>query len=199
WTSPPAPSVSSSGCGDTTSSRSPLPTASGGGCSSPAVAGTLATAAASPTNILTAHRRYPRNLAIAHLTGLRERWFHFPPPLPDGKGAGIDHRPNNRGGIAPPPHRCRDPLHQARAGAMTPKEGDKARQDHRDRHQLGSHPFDCAMQHRLFQVDQTVEMSFLPPLLVGEIEVEEHHHASLGIEASQRDNPHPHRHAQVVA
>jgi hypothetical protein len=91
-----------------------------------------------------------------------------------------------------------NPFHHIRARSFAEHNGHQARKNHAHSHNLRPDPFDCTMHNAFAEVFDALEFSFLPPLLVGKFEVQEHNHPCLRIQSGQCDNPDPHSDAHVI-
>jgi hypothetical protein len=85
------------------------------------------------------------------------------------------------------------------AGAGRPHDRQQAHEGGAHRHQLRTHAADGAVDDRFRQVLLGAHLPVPHPLLVGEIEEQQHEHAGLGVEAHERDHADPHRDRHVVA
>jgi hypothetical protein len=103
------------------------------------------------------------------------------------------------GGYNTADHRRGDAFHDISAGAMTPQDRQKATDDYSGRHCFRPDAFDCAIVNRVSQFGSAAHFSFSPPLIVSEIEVEQHYHSGLRIKTRQRYQADPHRDAQIIS
>ena len=81
---------------------------------------------------------------------------------------------------------------------MAPEDRRKTRDDDCGGHRLGTDALDGTVVDRIAQVVHIPHGAVFLPLLVGEVEVEEHDDAGLGIEPGERDDADPYGHAEVV-
>src|ERR1700737_5292752 len=115
--------------------------------------------------------------------------------FPDEVQRGVDDQLENRGSDDAAHHRCGDALHHVGAGALRPEAGNQADEDGRDRHHLGTDALDRAVHDGLARLVARSGFAFFP----GEVEVEQHDDARLGIESRERNEPHPDGDRHVVA
>jgi hypothetical protein len=58
---------------------------------------------------------------------------------------------------------------------------DKAGQDNAYGHNFRTYPFYCSVHDRILKVTYSIQFAFLLPLLLGQVQVEEHKHSGFGI------------------
>src|SRR3990172_9231499 len=102
--------------------------------------------------------------------------FHFRVPLPDGVDGRIDNQLHEEGGEDAADHGGGDALHHVGAGAHRPHDGQQSEEHAGYGHQLRPQTLDGALDDCLPQVVPTAHLPFLPGVLVGQVEVEEHEH-----------------------
>src|SRR5882724_1322317 len=111
----------------------------------------------------------------------------FEPAPPPDEVDRRDHHEGEQGrGDHPAHHRCRDPLHHLRAGAVAPEGRQEAQHDRRHRHELGSQPVHGAVldgSHELGAVGATPTAGEVGPRVV---EVEQHDDPGLSSDAGER-------------
>ena len=82
---------------------------------------------------------------------------------------------------------------------MRPHDGEKTHEHDAHGHDLGPEPLHGPLDDRLLQIGEGAHEAAPPSLVEGEVEVEEHEDAGLGVDAEERDQAHPDRDAHVVA
>jgi len=120
------------------------------------------------------------------MPGRRQRrlvlWFCEPPALSDPVDRRVDDEFQDRGGNDAPHHRGGDPLHHIGAGAIAEHNGDEPREDHGDRHDLRPDPLYGTVHDALPQIIDRFHPPLFSPLVIGQIEIEEHDDARLRVE-----------------
>ena len=71
--------------------------------------------------------------------------------------------------------------------------GNEAHEGGADRHHLGAHAFNRAMDDGFGQIFLVTHQAFFDRVFIGEIEEEQHEDARFGVQARQRDHARPRR------
>jgi len=126
-----------------------------------------------------------RSLALPgwyKVNGGRARQGSGAPEEIDGR---IDEQFHERRGDNAADHRRGDAFHDVGSGAVAPEDGRKAGDNHARGHGLGADALDRAVIDGVTQVGDIAHLALLDPLLVGEVEIEQHDHTGLRVKARQ--------------
>ena len=119
---------------------------------------------------------------------------------PEAVDRGIDHQLQQERGEDAADHRRGDALHHVGARARGPHDRHQAHEHRRHGHELRPDALHGAVHDRLLQIAAACAGGpARRRFVVGEVEIEQHEDAGLGVHAHQRDQPHPHADAHVVA
>src|SRR5205807_13304 len=103
-------------------------------------------------------------------------------PLPDFVDGGVDDEFQQEGCEYAADHRRGDPLHHVGACPCRPHDRHQPHEHGRDGHELWPNSFHCAVEHCCVEVAQGLQATFTPCLVIGQVEIEQHEDAGLGVD-----------------